>query len=360
MTRAICVLGMHRSGTSLVARLLEELGVYFGEPEDLLPANYANPLGYWELRAIAETHDLLLQELSRRWDTAFPLPEEWHREPFVEPYRERLERAVLEQLAEHGTFGWKDPRTSLTLPLWNDLLDALGLPAHYVMVVRNPLDVAHSLVARDGFEPGDALGLWYHYNLEILTGTADRPRTTVRYEDLLERKSGVVERLVESLGLEWAGDRALGPEVMDPALCHSRSTDAEVGERAPGLVASLYELILEFSRGRIGRRELDARAGELHREWHCYAALLSHDLREATRVLERQEDRMRRAEASYGKERQRRMAAENELRSREQELKVVLGERRRLSAVLEEIHDSRWWKMAESYWRVRRWLSRSD
>ena len=56
----ICVTGMHRSGTSLVTRILNLLGVYLGEPEELLPAAADNRAGFWERTDIVTLNDDVL------------------------------------------------------------------------------------------------------------------------------------------------------------------------------------------------------------------------------------------------------------------------------------------------------------
>ena len=56
----ICTLGMHRSGTSLVSRILNLLGVYLGAPHDVSNVGADNPKGYWEHHPIALLNDELL------------------------------------------------------------------------------------------------------------------------------------------------------------------------------------------------------------------------------------------------------------------------------------------------------------
>jgi hypothetical protein len=77
--RVVCVLGMHRSGTSVVASLLEGLGVHLGAADDLLRPLPENPRGYWEHRAIKDVNEALLARLGGRWHTPPMLRDGWHR-----------------------------------------------------------------------------------------------------------------------------------------------------------------------------------------------------------------------------------------------------------------------------------------
>ena len=65
-SRAIVVIGMHRSGTSAVARGLAALGVDLGD--DFLDAQPENPTGYWEDRGIVELNERVLRRIGLKWD----------------------------------------------------------------------------------------------------------------------------------------------------------------------------------------------------------------------------------------------------------------------------------------------------
>lgn len=72
----ICVLGMHRSGTSALAGALNLVGVNFGS--NLMPAQASeNPKGYWEHLDIVRTHDDVFTLFGASWDDPRPLPESW-------------------------------------------------------------------------------------------------------------------------------------------------------------------------------------------------------------------------------------------------------------------------------------------
>ena len=66
----ICTLGMHRSGTSLVSRMLGLLGVRLGPDERVLTAGEDNPKGYWEHRSFVDLNDEILPRFGGRWDEA--------------------------------------------------------------------------------------------------------------------------------------------------------------------------------------------------------------------------------------------------------------------------------------------------
>src|SRR5688572_17839806 len=114
--RVICTLGMHRSGTSLVSRTLNLLGVHLGPSDRLLPADEDNPKGYWEHRAIVDLNDEILDRFGGRWDEPPSFPPAWPRDPRMEDLREQARHLLTDNFAVAPLWGWKDPRTCLTLP----------------------------------------------------------------------------------------------------------------------------------------------------------------------------------------------------------------------------------------------------
>ena len=73
--KGLLVLGMHRSGTSALTRLLNLHGAVLGD--DLLPAGHDNPSGFWELREAVAIHERLLAGLGMAWDDPRALPPDW-------------------------------------------------------------------------------------------------------------------------------------------------------------------------------------------------------------------------------------------------------------------------------------------
>jgi len=185
----ILVVGMHRSGTSLAASLLNSLGVSL--PGPWLTASVDNGEGYFELVAVQELQNRLLVELDRGWSSAagvLPLPEGWLDSASGLRCAVALEK-ILAVLAAHQETPWaiKDPRTSLLLPLWRHVAARLGIPLKLVHVIRNPAAVVQSLVRRDGSDAGmtplRAQRLWWHYHQSIGRDGQGLPCLTIAFED---------------------------------------------------------------------------------------------------------------------------------------------------------------------------------
>ena len=225
---AIGILGMHRSGTSLLTRIVNLLGAYVGEEEELMRALPENPEGYWEHQLIYTVHERLLEALHRTWDTALPLPADWHSLPVVAPLRDELIELIQTRFTGQPIWAWKDPRTCILLPLWKDILATLNIELRCLLVVRNPLDVARSLKERDGFSIDEGFGLWLNHNLAMLHNSAGLPRAVVSYQRVLADLEGSVASWAPRLSLRWSPDdkelRRAIREAVRTDLCHSAST----------------------------------------------------------------------------------------------------------------------------------------
>src|SRR5262245_28150013 len=136
----VCIVGMHRSGTSMVAKLLHESGLHLGNASDLMPADAHNEDGYWEHVRFLELNEAILNELGAAWDSPPHLTADWKRLSALPQVRGQAD-ALFQEFGGSEPWGWKDPRTSLTLPFWLERCPDLKM----IICVRNPFEVAVSL-----------------------------------------------------------------------------------------------------------------------------------------------------------------------------------------------------------------------
>src|SRR5437588_13000658 len=133
---AVCIAGAHRSGTSMVTRLLHCCGLELGPQSELMPPQADNPEGFWEHLGFVALNDQLLSELGGAWDLT-PKADEDFMSPQLDPLRLKA-RLLIEKFDSASVWGWKDPRHRLTLLFRRPVLPRLKT----IVVVRNPLEVA--------------------------------------------------------------------------------------------------------------------------------------------------------------------------------------------------------------------------
>lgn len=195
-SKIICVLGPARSGTSLTTIILNRLGVFFG-PEDHLPLPYINnPKGSWENKLITEVNTKIVLLMGGDWHQPPPFPPGWENASKFEELREQAKVMIQQEFADVETWGWKEPQTCLTLPFWLTLVQ----PTHYVICLRNPMDVARSLERRNGFPLEKGFYLWLFYIKFALKYTVDKHRFFVFSENWMNCWQDELQNLSRFIG----------------------------------------------------------------------------------------------------------------------------------------------------------------
>ena len=198
---ALIVLGMHRSGTSLLTRVLSLMGADL--PETLIGPSLNNPTGYWESRALRDFNDRLLTLTGSRWDDWRALPDGWERSPNVAEFAEEAAGLLDSEFGTSRFLVLKDPRVSRLMPFWRNVLETAGLTPQPVLALRNPMEVAASLKARNGFAPELSHLLWLRYMLDAERATRGGPRVVVSYDSLMQNWASAMDRVTKGLDLVW-------------------------------------------------------------------------------------------------------------------------------------------------------------
>jgi len=224
--KAICVLGMHRGGTSAVTGVVHELGAFLGPAGHLMARRKDNPAGFFEHQLLTDLNDELLHALGGTWSQPPRFDDGWEHASHLDGIRVRAQQRLHEDFADAPLWVWKDPRSCLTLPFWRPLLP----PTQFVVCVRNPLDVARSLLARDGLDEAMGIDLWMRHTVAALAGHGTLP-LLVLYDDVVDDPSTEVARIAAFLELDaspGAVARARAHLADNAGLRHHHTTFAEV------------------------------------------------------------------------------------------------------------------------------------
>jgi len=193
----ICIAGMHRSGTSLIARALNLAGVYLGRESDISAAGPDNPEGFWENIHFVKINERILGEFGGGWDRPPALPRGWQTRANLLPQRAAA-MELIRAFDEHEPWGWKDPRNSLTIAFWRGLLPSLKV----IICLRNPLEVAQSLTRRGYSSIAFGLELWSTYNRRLLSAVRAERRLITHYDSYFREPRQELERLFGFLGIQ--------------------------------------------------------------------------------------------------------------------------------------------------------------
>ena len=182
--RCILVLGMHRSGTSALTRVLNLMGA--AVPADVISADAHNKAGYWEPSRLNALHEKMLAEAGSRWDDWRAFNFDNLAGPRRRFYRSEILKLLEQEYGRAPLFVLKEPRICRFVPLYADILASVGVDTRYLLPLRNPLAVAASLTKRDGFTPHFGTLLWLRHELDAECATRGKPRVFVSYDGMLE------------------------------------------------------------------------------------------------------------------------------------------------------------------------------
>jgi hypothetical protein len=243
----IIVLGAHRSGTSLVTRLINMMGAYFAIGETALGANEENPKGFWERWDVIAANDSILKHYGCAWDklakwefTDTPAKADGS---VLASTTESIKKVILE-LDANRPWVVKDPRMCLTWPHWKPHLE---IPV-VVCVYRNPMEIARSLKTRNEFSFSQSMALWEYYATGVANAIRDVPTIFVSHQDMIKDPVGTVKALFESLqkheiqGLRMPSDREI-TSFIDPTLYRSKGKEEVLEEMVTPYQKRLMEML---------------------------------------------------------------------------------------------------------------------
>lgn len=224
MTSPIIIIGMHRSGTTLLTKMLETCGVFWGASKD----EYNESIGFQSI------NEKLFSMANAAWDNPESV-ESLFSDPRLAEDAESLIRSTLDDgffneyfigrrpfrcpsfKKECAFWGWKDPRNIFTLPVWMRFFP----DARIIHIVRNGIDVSASLWLRETTRPegrehphyshrcqaqDGCFRLWKTYVLRARHHVRQFDNSVeIRFEDLLENPESVMYFIAGFIGLELDG-----------------------------------------------------------------------------------------------------------------------------------------------------------
>ncbi|MCP4107165.1 MAG: hypothetical protein GY749_16765 [Desulfobacteraceae bacterium] len=223
----IITMGMHRSGTSALAGLLHHSRIVMGEDHNFIPKpSSENTKGFYENYQFRKINDYIIEKsgyVVKSWDPDIPKM----KSGFFTKYN--IRKILRKYDRRYDNWGWKDPRTCLTLAIWLKEIIELNMitDCKLVYIVRNPYSVAHSMVARKNTDYETALSLWIKYN-ECALEAIDRHNTDtfyLTYEDLCGNPVEMFRSVADFIKVPF--DKTIIREFIDPGLNRSRVADVK-------------------------------------------------------------------------------------------------------------------------------------
>ncbi len=240
MKTAFLILGAQRSGTSVTSHLLSQFQICFGHSSNFLQAEH-NPI-FFELKWVNQFNDQLIKSLGyNHTDCFLPLETDYDHPDVLEMSAE-LPALIRREWGDKPQIGIKDPRFSLTFPVWQSALVGEGYTLKIVFVFRCPSGFLHSNQRLfhnwDGWDETRHLHFWLRLNLAAIYFTRHFPICFVNYDHLINQPLDAAQQLADFFHFDQT-DVMAAAAVVNTAYHHHQQTF----ETGYPLIEQYYQLL---------------------------------------------------------------------------------------------------------------------
>lgn len=202
--KVIAILGMHRSGTSMLTGTLEQAGLFLGEVNT---ENSHNEKGSKESNFLMQFHEEILNENRGSWDLP-PYQTIWSAN------KRTIRDFYIHKFRNQKVWGFKDPRSIFLLDGWLEAIPNL----QKVGIFRHPSLVTQSLMSRNNFTEEQGLDLWIRYNRKMLEIFKQKRFPIIEFVDNAATMKTQLMKVIEKLELNTEVDL----DFLDETLIHNK------------------------------------------------------------------------------------------------------------------------------------------
>jgi len=200
------ILGM-RSGSSLLAGIVNKLGVFMSGP--LMRPAFDNKKGFFELRELTDMNSKAV---------------DWTKPGLIHGRAPWLANAIENLINKHfrniETFAIKDPRVTRLWDYYSSVFSEMGIKTKVLIARRRHLDVAASVHKNRDLPVDVAMRIAQDYeDLYNQIQRTHRPTMNVFYDDLVNYPYRVVPQIAQFVGKSRMVNKEVY-EFIDPSLNH--------------------------------------------------------------------------------------------------------------------------------------------
>lgn len=342
----LVITGMHRSGTSLVASLLQSAGVDIGKR--LMGGGETNLKGHFEDLDFVEFHESVLR--SQGIST-----EGWTLERSIQVQEQYLDKAksLIQGRLSQPLWGWKDPRTTLFLQFWQKLLPE----ATFVFVYRAPWQVIDSLYRRGDqvfkTNPNFALDLWMNYNQAIIAFYDEFPEKCVIFnsETITSKPDLLTEIIEKELKIDFR--RESGSDIYEEKLFNSQISSSHRPTLVKQYFPEAFELYQELNRrAKPSEPESSLFTGKEFSEFPSYKAWVLQDWLD----VQTKERELNRSQAEVERIQAQLQQTQAELELTKSKLQQTQADLIQAKATIIAMESSKFWKLRKVWFSLKQTL----
>ena len=246
---ALFICGMHRSGTSLLARIFNMLGIQL--EDNVIVADQNNSTGYWESATLVDINEELLKLLNSSWFDTSELDATKLRQLAQGSIGQKARSFLHAELCDNTNTLLKDPRLNRLMPFWLEICQQLQVRPKIVLALRHPSAVVQSLQQRDQFPELYAQCLWLNNVLCMLKDCTGYSLEIINYHKLLSdwqtELSSVRDIYADFLPESGEDTLKAISEFITPDLQHFQSSADVPDNPVARLANELYDYLVSGS-----------------------------------------------------------------------------------------------------------------
>lgn len=196
MKKCLLILGMHRSGTSLLTGLLHYSGISAGK--SFLEPLEENPKGFFEVSKIYELNEEILRAAGTQWNVLKNLD---FQNIEVARFKEEIKKTIVKEFEGEEIFALKDPRICLLLPIYVEVFSELHVKVLPIVVRRNYVEIARSLKIRNNYSLLNGYSLSKFYYQMLKKNLSSSQTLEITYEELLSNTKETIFKLWDNTGV---------------------------------------------------------------------------------------------------------------------------------------------------------------
>lgn len=250
MPRAVLIiLGVHRSGTSVTAGMISQLGLNMGK--SVLAGNPTNPKGHFENRKLMYFNERLFHYFNVSWHNSVCMEEYWWQNKSLSKHKDELKDLINEEFSNSDSFFIKDPRLCILLPFYLLVFEEMAILPKFIITLRHPAHVAASLMKRDNFSQAKSYRIYMEHILKAEIYTRGYTRVFTDYDDLIAFPLSEIDRVVKSLQLELLFTPDIKRNLLafvEPDLNHSETIQQTNQSIDTCRICDVYSLLKRFTK----------------------------------------------------------------------------------------------------------------
>ncbi|NGX31133.1 MAG: hypothetical protein K940chlam8_00494 [Chlamydiae bacterium] len=256
---------MHRSGSSVITKGIQILGVDLGS--SLLGPAPDNPYGFFEDIDIGQLNDTILYTIQFAADSVGNFPKNVPNEDALISYGCEL---IKQKIAGKQRFGFKDPRTARNITIWRKIFKKLtNISLRIIVVTRNPKSIAKSLYARNQIPYEKSYYLYLQHYISAILYTLDLDPYFMSYENFIKNPNQELQKVAKYLNINNIDTKKLDDftkNFVNRAFQHHNSSeDAVMREKEiPNEVKSLYLLLNNVFNFPSSKQEIEKKCKKIH------------------------------------------------------------------------------------------------